>query len=211
MSVEPLNGVSTLDFVLMLRGIIQDNLSPREAIASDIDNDGAVSTVDMITIRQVILGIDDASEYDIVRMYRQNEDFGGFSPYDMDDYTVIDFTAEDFETINNILVRMVHAGDLNDTAFGGINSEDEPESRSSYELLYEDRFVEAGEEVELLIAMTDVNELQGLSTSLLVTDGEWTGHTSTYSDFELMSNVEFNAWYDSIVLNTRPHNPLFHT
>ena len=50
--------------------------------------------------------------------------------------------------------------------------------------------------------MTDVNELQGLSTSLLVTDGEWIGHTSTYSDFELMSNVQDNEFKVSYVNNS---------
>ena len=183
-----LNGVSTLDWVLMFRGIINNDFVPRTAIATDIDNDGTVSTVDLITHRQIVLGLDDGSSYDQVRMYRQDNPFDNFSPYDMLDYTSLEFDSSEFETVNSILIRFLKVGDLNDSAFGGINSDDITELRSIKELIFEDRFVQEGEEVEFILSIESPDVLNGLTASLNV-EGEWLNVSTQYSDFEFMTNV----------------------
>lgn len=203
--VFPLNGVSTLDWVLMYQGLVGNNLTPKEAIASDIDNDGTVSTIDMITHRQVILGIDDGSTYDFVRIYRQNDGFEGFSPFDMDDYTLLDFDSSEFDNMNNILIRMVHAGDLNDSAFGGILSEEETELRSQMDIVYEDQYVNAGDEVEVILSINDVENLQGLTTSFELSNGEWLDYQVDYSDFEFIHNSVDNE-FSFAYLNASEHN-----
>jgi hypothetical protein len=55
---ELLNGVSTLDIVLMQRHILQMQLleSPFKVIAADVNNDGNVSVADLVALRRVILG-----------------------------------------------------------------------------------------------------------------------------------------------------------
>jgi hypothetical protein len=194
----PMNGVSSLDAVLMYLGVVGNDLTPREAIASDIDNDGTVSTIDMITHRQIILGIDDGSTFDFVRIYRQNDGFEGFSPYDMDDYTTLAFEASEFNNMNNMLIRMLHAGDLNDSASGGILSDDEAEVRSQIDIVYENQYVNAGEEVEIVLSVNDVVNLQGLTASFELSDGQWLDYQVNYSDFEFMNNIvdnEFNFSY----------------
>ena len=56
---NPLNGVSTLDLVLIQRHILGTEAlgSPFKLIAADADNSGSVSSVDLITLRKLILGI----------------------------------------------------------------------------------------------------------------------------------------------------------
>ena len=55
--MNPLNGVSTFDLVLLTQHILGTNVldSPYEMIAADINNDGKVSTADIIQGRRLIL------------------------------------------------------------------------------------------------------------------------------------------------------------
>ena len=58
---DPLNGVSTLDILLIQKHILNSQLldSPYKVIAADANNNGSVSAVDLITIRKVILGLNE--------------------------------------------------------------------------------------------------------------------------------------------------------
>ncbi len=54
----PLNGVSTLDIVLITRHILGQMpiITPQALIAADINNNGAISTADIVELRSLILG-----------------------------------------------------------------------------------------------------------------------------------------------------------
>lgn len=56
----PLNGVSTLDLVLISQHILGIRLldSPYKQIAADVNRSGSVSTLDMISLRKIILGME---------------------------------------------------------------------------------------------------------------------------------------------------------
>jgi hypothetical protein len=58
---DPLNGVSTLDLVLMNRHILESQRldSPYKIIAADINASGSVSTIDLVLLRRLILQIND--------------------------------------------------------------------------------------------------------------------------------------------------------
>lgn len=58
-NINPLNGVSTYDLVLITKHIlgIQPFDSPWKIIAADANQDGKVSTFDIVTLRKLILGI----------------------------------------------------------------------------------------------------------------------------------------------------------
>ena len=58
--VDPLNGVTTYDLVLISKHIlgIEDLGSPYKMIAADINNSGSISTIDMVELRKLILFID---------------------------------------------------------------------------------------------------------------------------------------------------------
>ncbi|NNE26285.1 MAG: T9SS type A sorting domain-containing protein [Saprospiraceae bacterium] len=59
MDGEPLNGVSTLDLLLIQRHIlgVQKLDSPFKLIAADADNSNNISATDLITLRKLILGV----------------------------------------------------------------------------------------------------------------------------------------------------------
>ncbi len=58
---DPLNGVSTLDLVLISRHILGMDLldSPYKMIAADANNSGTISTLDLVAIQRVILLLDE--------------------------------------------------------------------------------------------------------------------------------------------------------
>jgi len=57
---NPLNGVSTFDILLIQRHIlgIQALNSPYKMIAADVNNSRSITTLDMIQLRKLILGLD---------------------------------------------------------------------------------------------------------------------------------------------------------
>ena len=59
-NVDPLNGVTTYDLVLISQHILQiDTLdSPYKIIAADANNSGSVSTLDLVELRKLILFIE---------------------------------------------------------------------------------------------------------------------------------------------------------
>ncbi len=60
--INPVNGVSTLDLVLIQKHIlgIAPLNSPYKIIAADIDDNGAVTALDLVQLRRLILGIDES-------------------------------------------------------------------------------------------------------------------------------------------------------
>ncbi len=56
---DPLNGVSTLDLLMIQSHILGQNFldSPYKLIAADIDANGSISAIDLIQLRKLILGI----------------------------------------------------------------------------------------------------------------------------------------------------------
>ncbi len=59
-NVNPYNGVSTLDLILIQKHILglQPLRSPYKKIAADIDKNGEINGVDLVELRKLILGID---------------------------------------------------------------------------------------------------------------------------------------------------------
>lgn len=59
---DPLNGVSTLDLVLMQRHILglEKLNSPYKLIAADVNNSGSITAIDLIELRKLILGVNES-------------------------------------------------------------------------------------------------------------------------------------------------------
>ena len=139
-----INGVSTLDLVLLYKGLtfgFEDNF---QIIASDFDGDLVVSTKDIITLRRYILGIENT---DILRNFRiVEEDYNfpaDFSPYNLGaDFRSFTFNDSDLGN-GDLKVVVIKSGDLNDSAF--FAPEDPHVSRDASVLSYQDVEFQAGD------------------------------------------------------------------
>ncbi|HLO54214.1 MAG TPA: dockerin type I domain-containing protein [Saprospiraceae bacterium] len=102
------NGVSTLDQVLIMRHILAVDIftSPNKLIAADVNLDGRITSIDLVLARRLILGI--------------IQDFG--HPYSWFIRPVTDPTLEAYELINlqsdatGLDFITIKLGDINGTA-----------------------------------------------------------------------------------------------
>jgi len=144
------NGVTTLDLVMIHRGIVfgvssAGFITPLEAIASDIDNNGSVSTGDLLETRRRILGMTTGEGFSDYKIVLTSHDFGAdFDPFDMgSNFLSLEFDSGDLDGVF-LPVTVIRNGDLNFSA-ASLTSEVEAESRAISLLNYADEYIKAGE------------------------------------------------------------------
>ncbi|MEM6318065.1 MAG: T9SS type A sorting domain-containing protein [Bacteroidota bacterium] len=164
--MNPLNGVSTFDLVLISKHIlgITPFDSPYKYIAADVNKSGTVTAFDMVQLRQLILNITtDFANNDSWRFVDAKHDFSAVTT----NPAAQNFA--EFLDINNLASSMMDAnfvgvkiGDVNGNA--AANSLLGAESRTkngTMKLNVADRFVEAGETVKVDFTSADITAVQG--------------------------------------------------
>lgn len=118
-NMNPLNGVSTFDAVLIAKHIlgVESIDSPYKVIAADINNSGSVTTFDIVHIRRLILGIDtDFQSNTSWRFVDKNFVFANpANPFATSFPEVISINDLSQDELNANFVA-IKVGDLNDTA-----------------------------------------------------------------------------------------------
>ena len=167
---DPMNGVTTLDLILIQRHILGlSNLdSPYDLIAADIDASGSLSGIDIIQLRKMILGI--YNEFPDNTSWRMvDREFTFWDPenaqeeafpetYDID--ALVSTMKADFIGVKT--------GDVNGSVTSDINDNTNAEVRidKTWYLQASDKTVKAGEAVSLeLVISNDIN-LQGFQLGL---------------------------------------------
>lgn len=119
-----MNGVSTLDLVMIQRHIlgISKFTSPYKVIAADVNNSESVTASDLVALRKLILGIyqelpNNNSWRFVNSGYTIPETYNPW-PFDQ----IIDFTYDGAEVMNNNFTA-VKVGDVNNTAKANIRDE----------------------------------------------------------------------------------------
>ena len=161
-----LNGISTLDLVLIQRhilGLTQLD-SPYKRIAADVNNDGQITAIDLIELRKLILGL--TTEF---------ADVGSWIFVNADQILNIEnpWTYESTRTISDLSNDMmnedfigVKIGDVNGSVIANVQSVSN-ESRSSDKVVlkYENLFVRKDDVIELNLT-TDRSDLIGFQFTL---------------------------------------------
>ena len=163
-NINPLNGVSTFDLVLISKHILglQKFDSPYKYIAADVNRSGSITAFDMVQLRQLILNV--TSEFPNNTSWRfvdAKHEFTSENP-----------AAENFDefmSINNLTGQMLDVnfiaakvGDVNGTATA--NSLLGAESRNingTLSLNATDRLIEAGQTVTVDFTAADIATAQG--------------------------------------------------
>jgi Lamin Tail Domain/Secretion system C-terminal sorting domain len=141
---SPLNGVSTLDLVLMSKHIlgVQPITSPYQLIAGDVNNNGTISTADIVELRKLILGI--------IPTFTKNTSWRFF---DQNMSEVIDIQNLSTDVIINFTA--VKIGDINGNALTTA-----PRFQQTATFNIEDKNLKAGEISEILIDNANVEGFQ---------------------------------------------------
>ncbi len=162
------NGVSTLDLVLIQRHIVgfADLDSPYKVIAADVNADDKVSSIDIVELRKLILGVHD--EFLTNTSWRFVDGTQTFADISSP------FPVDETRNVNDLVSDMMHedfvavkVGDVNATAtsnVAGLTSE----VRSGATMLLEvtDRAVVAGEQVDIAVSSKNFNDVSGLQMTI---------------------------------------------
>ena len=197
-NVSVINGITTLDQVLIYRGLILGFDENIEAIAADFDGDMAVSTKDMVEMRRYILGIESEAKYANYKMIDPNFVFpSDFSPFNLG-YDFTKFYFEDSELGGAPLeVKIIKSGDVNGSAL--FNAPDVPVERESALLSFSDLEVVSGETYEVEFTLSSINDFQAVTFGLnlegiTVTSVQENNQDILYNNQD--SNIKFSFFSD---------------
>ncbi|NNE15710.1 MAG: T9SS type A sorting domain-containing protein [Saprospiraceae bacterium] len=170
MEDNPLNGVSTVDLVLIQRHVLGLTTldSPYKVIAADADNSGSVNVIDLITIRKLILGVTDdfPNDQKSWRFPEENQPFTDqYNPFPYSEsIEIFNFAG----SMSNQDIMGVKIGDVNLSATVNALGSTEVESRSQSALNLEVENIEMqeGENVIIPVYARDMNDIVGFQNTL---------------------------------------------
>jgi len=171
MEDDPLNGVSTLDLVLIQRHILglQELGTPFKLIAADADNSGNVSVIDLLTIRKLILGVtmDFPNGQQAWRFPDEGQVFlDPRSPFPYSEE--IDIFNLHGDMLNQDFVA-VKIGDVNasaDLTLQGIIRAIEKRSPYVLSLMADDQRLFKGEQVTVPVYSSDLDDILGFQATI---------------------------------------------
>jgi hypothetical protein len=164
---DALNGVTTLDLVLIQRHILGLSVldSPYKLIAADINNSQSVSAADLVELRKLILGIQNSFANN--RSWRFIDVAYRFSdpknPFPFNDY--MEMTKLDHNKAG-LDFMAVKVGDVNGSAKPNLRSTGEVSGRSFMPLITESVTGKAGDLVTIHLTTEEINALVGLQMTL---------------------------------------------
>lgn len=187
-NINPLNGVTTYDLVLLSKHILQIETldSPYKIIAADANNSGSVSTLDMVELRKLILFV--MPEFSNNTSWRFiHADFvfpNPINPFETAFPEVFSINNPVEDVIVNFIG--VKIGDLN----GSVNPSElqDPDSRNSNDpLVFEiaEQRIEAGKTYDIQIKSKTIKPLHGFQFTLRFDKNSL--------DFQQLETVELEA------------------
>jgi hypothetical protein len=170
-NTDPLNGVSTLDLMFISRHIlgVQTLNTPYKMIAADVNRSGSISTLDMIALRKMILGMENELPNDNTswRFVDANHIFlNPNNPFATPIPAVVNINGFDQDhTDANFVAIKVGDVDLSATPndFSGI---DERDPEGSMMINVPDVSVNEGQEFTIPFTTTGLNDVLGYQFTL---------------------------------------------
>ena len=162
--MNPLNGVSTFDLVLLRKHVLGTDLldSPYKLIAADVNNSGSITTFDMVELRKVVLQVESSfSNNTSWRFIDANYVFTSEDPLSESFGEVYNISnlSNDMK-VNFVAVKV---GDLNGNAIpNSLLGAEVRNTAGTLNLNVADRFVQAGETVtvEFIADMANMSGYQ---------------------------------------------------
>ncbi len=165
---DHVNGVSTLDMVLIQRHIlgIEELDSPYKVIAADVNNNQSISASDMVNLRRLILGQHDKIQGNQSwRLVKKDQAFPDpANPWPFVESFALNSIDESFVESDFIAVKV---GDVNGSVVAnGLHQPAERRSDQTLELLVEDKRHAEGETIQVPFSVTEEHSLRGFQFTL---------------------------------------------
>lgn len=165
---DDLNGVSTLDAVIIQRHIlgIETLKTPYQMIAADVNNSGSISASDLTELRKLLLGINNAfsnnSSWRFVDASYKFADINNPWQAPLNEKYNIDHLNANME-INFVGIKV---GDVNGNA-KPTNVASTLESRTKYNVLVDDIFVKKGDKLSIPISIEHDGNIYGAQSKFI--------------------------------------------
>ncbi len=160
-STDYLNGVTTLDLVMIQRYVlgISDLESEYKIIAADVNNDNNVSAIDLVDLRSVILGVSDKfTNNDSWRFIDANYTFADKQNPLAENFSE-SYTIAGLDTDMNIDFVGVKVGDVN----GSVDAASIlAQSRSRFDMIVADQSFSAGDIVQVPVRVKSGIDMIGV-------------------------------------------------
>ncbi|MBK9257396.1 MAG: T9SS type A sorting domain-containing protein [Saprospiraceae bacterium] len=167
-NTDHLNGVSTMDLVLMQRHIlgVQKLNTPYKVIAADVNKDSKVTANDLVELRKLILGI--YNELPNNQSWRFIDKAINFPDIQAP------WTFSEYVSVNNLTSSLMHndfvavkVGDLNLSAkTSNVNGNLENRSKNSLKLVVQDEAFKTGETVKVNVKADNFKDIVGTQFTL---------------------------------------------
>jgi hypothetical protein len=160
-------------------------------IAADVSNDRSITAIDLIQLRKVILGIDNAfPDNGSWKFVDERDNLTIDQPWHYNDSIVIKRLVNDIEMQNFVAVKI---GDVNNSTVPNVVSQgSELRSHKAIELIYNDVYVTAGQVVSVNLTTT-CSDLYGYQFSFYADDMEVSfceGRDMYNENYHIISNNE---------------------
>ncbi|MBK6667278.1 MAG: T9SS type A sorting domain-containing protein [Saprospiraceae bacterium] len=170
-----LNGVSTLDLVMIQRHILglQALDSNYKLIAADANNDGKVTASDLTDLRKLILGVTTALPNNTSWKFPVAGTSVGTSPITCVELIEIENLSADKANQNFVAVKI---GDVNGNVSTSVNSpEVESRSNANVEMSVAEASIAAGEVVEVPVTADNFSEVSGFQYTMNLNGASFVG------------------------------------
>jgi hypothetical protein len=171
-----LNGVSTLDLVMIQRHIlgIQALATPYKLIAADVNNDGKVSASDLTELRKLILGIyNELPNNSSWRFPVSSQTMNSNNPFPYLEKIMISGIAKDMMDQNFVAVKV---GDVNGNVSVNVsNPAVESRSNNTVAMAVAEQNIAAGEVVEIPVTAADFNDVAGFQYTMNLKGASFVG------------------------------------
>lgn len=162
-----MNGVSTLDLILLIKHIIGQQLldTPYKMIAGDINNSGHISALDLVDLRKLILGAyEELPSNDSWRFISADQHLSLENPWIfIEGLATTNLTM----TLTNTDFIGVKTGDLNGSAtVNSINVSAENRSASFLSLEIESKKVVVGEQIQIDVMSSNYTDVHGFQLAM---------------------------------------------
>lgn len=170
---DPLNGVTTLDLVVIQRHIMGMTRldSPYKMIAADINGSESITVVDLLQLRKLILGLYPNNDFPNNKSWRFLDDSYQFvdltRPFPFNEVIHISQLPHSMYNQNFVAVKV---GDVNNSIVQSVNNDAERRSIDNYNLAVEDRIFTLGEKVEIPVTADKAKAIFGFQFSLDIND-----------------------------------------
>ena len=173
-SDDYLNGISTLDIILMQRHILAlSNLEdPLQIVAADVNGDERITALDLVEMRRLLLGKSEVfsagASWKFIAANQTFEDPN--HPWPLQDVISIGELDHNMKDQDFLAIKL---GDVNGNAIANSALVAGGRNYNQHALLIEDRNVNAGDEITISLDLNSIKNIVGLQLAFNLEGGTW--------------------------------------